>query len=214
MNTFSPSESIKYGWETFKKRPWFFVGIALVIFVVSAIGNMFSPGHGKDMYGVVALAGFLISTAISILVDMGGINVTLKAHENVDTVEFKDLWHPQTFWKYLGAGILTGLCVLAGLILLIIPGIIVGLMLMFVKYLVIERNLSPVAALKESNRITKGHKWPLLGLLAMVILLNLIGALLIGVGLLVSVPVTMLALVHAYRTLERQASEIAPATSA
>jgi uncharacterized membrane protein len=48
-------------------------------------------------------------------------------------------------------------------VLLIVPGIIFGLMFMFSTFLVIDRELGPIEALKESNHITHGHKWRLLG---------------------------------------------------
>jgi uncharacterized membrane protein len=55
--------------------------------------------------------------------------------------------------------------------------------------------------MKESHRITRGHKWNLLGLLLMFFLVNLLGVLAFVVGLLVTVPVTVLAFAHAYRVL-------------
>ena len=33
---FSPGDAIRFGWETFKKRPWFFIG-AMVILAVANI---------------------------------------------------------------------------------------------------------------------------------------------------------------------------------
>lgn len=55
--------------------------------------------------------------------------------------------------------------------------------------------------MKESWRITKGHKWQLLLLFLALLLVNLLGLLALFVGIFVSVPITMLAFAHAYRTL-------------
>ena len=55
--------------------------------------------------------------------------------------------------------------------------------------------------MNESSRITRGHKWPLFGFVLMLVLINLLGALALIVGLLVSVPVSTLAFAHAYRVL-------------
>ncbi|MFH0792198.1 MAG: DUF975 family protein, partial [bacterium] len=65
------------------------------------------------------------------------------------------------FWKYLASSLLYGLIVFGGMILLIIPGIIWAYKFFFSQYLVIDKGLGPIAALKESSRITKGHKWNL-----------------------------------------------------
>ena len=132
---------------------------------------------------------------------MGAVAFYLSAHDNSDTVELSALWHPHPFWKYLGASILAWLAFALGLLLLIVPGIIFGLMFMFATILVIDRELGPIEAMKESNRVTRGYKWNLLGLVLVLALVNLLGALALFVGLLVSVPVTLLALMHVYRVL-------------
>jgi uncharacterized membrane protein len=59
--------------------------------------------------------------------------------------------------------------------------------------------------MKESKRITYGYKWPLLGFALVLALINLLGLLALVVGLLVSIPVTTLAFVHAYRALSNRA---------
>ena len=81
------------------------------------------------------------------------------------------------------------------------PGVIVGLMFMFTTFIVIDRGLGPIEAMKESRRITDGHKWTLLGFSLMLVLINLLGMLALVVGLLVTIPVSSLALVQAYRLL-------------
>jgi uncharacterized membrane protein len=96
---------------------------------------------------------------------------------------------------------LLGLAVGIGLVLLIVPGVIFGLMFMFSTFLVIDRELAPIEALKESNRITYGHKWRLLGFTLVLLLINVLGALALLVGLLVTVPVSSLTFTHAYRVL-------------
>jgi uncharacterized membrane protein len=73
--------------------------------------------------------------------------------------------------------------------------------LMFVPYIVIDRGLGPIEAMKESWRVTKGHKWQLFLLFLALIGLNILGAIALIVGLLVTIPITMLAAAHAYRTL-------------
>jgi len=73
--------------------------------------------------------------------------------------------------------------------------------LMFVPYLVIDRGLGPIESMKESWRVTKGNKWQLFLLFLALIGINLLGVAALVVGLLVSVPITMLAAAHAYRTL-------------
>jgi uncharacterized membrane protein len=82
-----------------------------------------------------------------------------------------------------------------------VPGIIFALMFMFTTFIVIDRESGPIDAMKESGRITDGHKWKLLGFTLVLVLINLLGLAALVVGLLVSIPVSSLAFVYAYRLL-------------
>ena len=199
MDTFSVGSAIRFGWETFKKRPWFFIGAILCVFVASWIGSAAASAFGNE--GAGAFAGALINATVGFLVGMGEVAFFLKAARDPASVSIPDLWHPRPFWKYVGTAILTALVVVIGLILLIVPGIIFALMFMFGYYFVIDKNLGPIEALKSSKRITKGH----LGKLALFALaiagLNLLGVVCLIVGLLVSMPVSMLAMARAYIVL-------------
>lgn len=205
---FSIKQALGYGWETFKKRPWFLVGATLVIFLAYfAVGFVTGAldaaltSDPENPSGVGSIADWLLGTLIS----MGVVAFFLQAHDDPERVELGALWHPHPYWVYLAATLLVGLAILLGLVLLIVPGIIFGLMFMFTSFIVIDRNLGPIDAMKESKRITSGHKWSLLGFVLLLALINLVGAIALGVGLLVTVPVTSLAFANAYRALSAKA---------
>jgi hypothetical protein len=213
---FSIKSCLSFGWETFKKRPWFFIGasvvIAIVYLLIGAITSALDALQGGSTENPTllgALADFLLTTLIS----MGVTAFYLAAHDNPDTVDLNALWHPKPFWNYLAASILLGLVIVAGFILLIIPGIIFALMFMFTTFIVIDRELGPIDAMKESKSMTRGYKWQLLGFGLVLMLINLVGAIALLVGLLVTVPVTSLAFTHAYRLLQARAGA-APALKA
>lgn len=193
-------DMLSFGWATFERRPWFFIGIIIILMVASGIVNaiitaVFGAQGAGSLFGNVA--SFLVNT----LVSMGIANVFLKAHENVYSVQFADIWHPQPFLKFLGAYFLQSIIILVGFILLVVPGVIAMVMLAFTSYLVMEKGLGPIEAINESIRLTKGERWNLLILLVALIFVNLIGLLALLVGLLVTIPVSVLAIVHAYKTL-------------
>jgi uncharacterized membrane protein len=150
----------------------------------------------------------VLSVLLQALVDLGAAALLLKAHDSVETVKIADLWHPTSYLKYLGALILSGAAIMLGFIALIVPGVILLILFMFVKYIVVDRALNPIEAMKESARITKGNRLNLFLLLLVVVAMNIVGAIALVVGLLVAVPVSSLAMVHAYRTLEHKASEV------
>lgn len=213
---FSASEAIRFGWETFKRRSWFFVGATFLILLASAICDGFTSGIDAALTGSAedpSIIGTVINLALGTLVSMGATAFFLAAHDNPDTADLSLLWHPRPFWKYLGTSILLSLAVGIGFVLLIVPGIIFGLMFMFAPFVVIERELGPIDAMNESNRLTREYKWQLLGFVLLLVLINLLGLMTLVVGLLVSIPVSTLAFVHAYRVLGGRA-ETRPADAA
>lgn len=239
MNTFSIRAAIRFAWETFKKRPWIFIGAAVIIFIVNLLVEAFVASFDGSGFEIV---GMVVSFAASTLIGLGMTAFFLKAHDAVEGVDIKELWHPHGFWKYLGTTILNGLAVIVVftpfviallltigmtalsatmnaadvmaslsvmtivLLLLflftsVILGVYVSSMLIFSTYAVVDRALGPIAALKESIKITASNRLKIIGLLGALLLLNLAGALAIFVGLLVTVPMTLIAIVHVYRTL-------------
>lgn len=211
------TECIKFGWETFQKRPWFFVGVTFLYFainfLISFIGDSVSAVLGAGL-------GTFEDNAINLLLNffLGGllglmtVVFLLKAHDALDHLQIEDAWQPTRYWSYLIVSVLMGLVTIGGIILLVIPGIIFALMFWFGGYIVVDQGRSPIEAMKESARITKGHKWELFLLGVASIGLVVIGFICLLVGMLVAVPVVTLAFTHAFRELQG-ASAIAPASS-
>ncbi|KWT67409.1 hypothetical protein APY04_1974 [Hyphomicrobium sulfonivorans] len=210
MRKLSVGDCISFGWETFKKRPWFLIGTLLLVLIITSIPGSFSPDlpdiapDGEfipEPVSAISLIALLASIIVSTLAACGIVTFYLRAHDNVMGVQLTDFWNPSPFWRFLGAHILTGIAVTLGLMAFIVPGIIIGLGLMFVPYLVVERGLGPVEAIKESWRITKGNKWQLALLMLALLGIVILGLLALGVGVFVALPIAILASVHAYRTL-------------
>lgn len=87
-------------------------------------------------------------------------------------------------------GILYVIAVMAGLVALIIPGIIIGLSLSFAMYLTVTDDMGPLEALKESHGLVWGNWWHTAAVAGVVIfivmgsyfLLGFVSALLSGVA--------------------------------
>ncbi len=236
MNTLQIGPTVRFGWETFKKRPWFFLGSLLFINILSnASVNAEDLGWDDLTPGMVA-AFFLVSIAlfiVNVIAKMGANAFLLKAHENPEGVRFNDLWAPKPFWRFVFATLLKGL-VISGPLLLVIGGayaagpslmwifmllgipavlwlIYAAVRLAFVEMIVMDKQMMPVEAQWESVRITEGSFWQLVLLMLALLGIVILGLLALVVGLLVALPIVMFAFVHAYRTLEHAASEIVPA---
>jgi uncharacterized membrane protein len=211
MTELSIGDCIRFGWETFKTRPGILIAAVLLAVVIPAIpGALFplpTPEVGVPTPPPTApeIVASLVGVALSFLLMLGAVTFALRAHDDIAAVKLTDLWNPQAFWRFAGAQILTTLIIIAGFILLIVPGVIASLGLVFVAYTVVDRGAGPISALQESWRITNGHKWRLFLLGLALIGINIVGTLALLVGLLVTLPVTWLAVTHAYRTLAANA---------
>jgi uncharacterized membrane protein len=204
MKTFSIKEALSAGWEIVKKRFWFVVGTTLVYTLFNSSFKM----RGVDEYGPFSWPFFLaiipigiIFWVISTVVQIGYAKIYLKLHHHHQAA-FKELFtHWDLFWKYLGAMILYGFRVLLGFILLIVPGIVWAIKFQFIPLLVVDKGLGPVEAMRESGKMTEGHKWHLLKFGLVLMAVNLLGFLCFFIGLLVTIPLTVLAHIHIYRKL-------------
>jgi len=196
MTTFSIKEIFGQGWATFKKNPWFFVGATFALSVFSMIVNALT-GNGSGFMGFV---GFLIGLAASTVVTIAYTRMALAATAN-EPLQWDALWAPEHFWNMLGTTILQGIVIIVGLVLLIVPGIIAALILSMSQLIVVNKKIAPVAAMKESYRLTKGHLFQLFLFGVSVVLFNILGLLALVVGLLVTIPITIIMAAFVYRKL-------------
>lgn len=207
MEQLSPTACIRFGWETFKKRPWFFVGAALILGVFS-FSFEYEAKSKEELVQLLPLLPYILAAglawaAIRMAIEVLFTRFLLKAHDAVETMVYMEVLPARPFWKYVGGKLAVGIVVAIGFVLFIIPGIIASIALLFTPFLIVERKLWPLEAMKESARITRGNRWNVFFLWLLVIGLNILGFFAFIVGLLVTFPVSMLAITHAYRTLER-----------
>jgi hypothetical protein len=194
---FSIKESLVFGLEVFKKQPWFYISVVLALTLFSIIVDMLINGGRND----ASLIGFLISFLASTIVSIAYARLALSVAEGGTPVGWEGLWVPDRFFPMLGTIALQGLIILVGLVLLIIPGIIAAVLLMFAQLAVVDKNLNPVEALKESYALAKPHLWQLVLFSFAILVLNVVGLLALVIGLLVTVPVSVIAVAHVYKKL-------------
>ena len=214
---FSYSPHINRGWELFKKHWGYVLGVTILYLI---IGNAFS------LLSIVAQSNSSEPSGLSSSLDVVsnlwaiflaiGITRLYFALFDKDKEDFALLFSGlDIYLRYLGASILIGLIVVGGLILFIIPGIYFALKYQFAFYLIIDKNMRVRDSMRLSAKMTKGVKMKLLGFSFVIGLINLVGLLLFGVGLLVTIPVSGLANLSLYRHFEKnmKVSASVPTTS-
>lgn len=201
--TFSIGDAVGYGWETMKNNVGFMVLAVLIFFAAEAILSLlqtpFYGSHGGLIIGTIIFD--ILGLIVGVFINMAQIRIGLRFCSG-EVADFDDLYNQyHKFVDVLVGTILYGLIVLAGLILLIIPGIYWGIRYNFFGYLIIDRDMKPVDAIKRSGELTRGVWWHLLGFWIVMWALAMLGFILCCVGALFTTPIIIVAVAYVYRTL-------------
>ena len=187
-------KALTYGWERVKEQPVFFVILMVIVTLLQYIPTYMDDQMGASPWTVSILALF-----INTLVGMGMIRISLKIYDG-EKGDYMDLLpQKENFFTYLLATIVYGIVVFIGGLFLIVPGIVVGVMFCFYGYLIVDRKLGIKEAFEESKRMTRGSKMDLFLLGLILWGLNILGALLLLVGILISFPISLMTMTYAYR---------------
>ncbi|MDH4336808.1 MAG: DUF975 family protein [Candidatus Krumholzibacteria bacterium] len=199
-------ESIRFGWKTVQARAAFIVGVTLVAWAVPGIiewaGDSAFDTRLQE-FGISVIASLVSSTFA-----LGLAKIYLRFRDG-ETPIFENLFDGLArLHIYIAAMIIVGIAVFMGLVLLIIPGIIFLLRLWFVGFVVVDEAVGPVEAIQRSWDITRGRTMDLFLLFLLLVGLNLLGIVALGVGLLVTVPISGLSLAFVYRELKPKAAVV------
>jgi len=194
MREWTIGELLSQSLDDFKKNMGTWIAFTFAIFVVSLSISMVSPDGGSIILSIIS---FLVNTFIGLIFVRMGLAAAKGG--NIDTQGLFSNLH--FFLPYLILSILTSLTVGIGMILLIIPGIYFALAFAVAPYAMVDKELKCVPALKASMDLTNGHKWHILGYIIVLIAINIVGAILFLIGLLVTIPLSVLATSHLYLIL-------------
>jgi hypothetical protein len=180
---------LKTGWGLFMQYPGGFVGFCLLNLIIQVALR------------IIPFVGPVAAFAITSPLFMGNFIVSAKLLQG-QPPEFRDFFKGfQYYVPLLLLSLIAGLFIGIGAILLIIPGIYLAVAYMFASYLVVDRRMDFWPAM-ELSRLTVNPRW--FGYFAFALLLallNLAGAIALGVGLLVTIPLSFCALTVAYADL-------------
>jgi len=200
IKKFYIKEAIKFGWEKMKSNFWILVTIIMVVWLGGSLPAWIEKAT-QAKTPALSFVFAIISVLLQFIISIGLIKISLKLCDS-QKPKVSDLFSGYPlFLNYLIVSIVYGLIVMAGFILLIVPGIIWAIKYQFAQYLVIDKGYKPIEAIKKSGQITKDAKWSLLLLGLLSGLINVLGAIALVVGLFATVPTTMVAKAFVYRKL-------------
>jgi len=201
-------------WSSFskvKQKLLFFIGFTLFIIFVSLFVtlplNIYSESI-KDTnlfgYTIIILISFLLSFLISAIISPGIVTISLKASRG-ESVSFNDfLGKTKYVVRIMVANVIYFILITIGFLLLIVPGLFVLIRLQFIPYLIVDKNMGAIEAIKESYQITKGNTLKLFVLnLIVVPALVILGFLLLVVGVLFAIPMVYLMYAMVYDKLQQ-----------
>jgi hypothetical protein len=220
-NHLSIEESIRFGWAKTRQHSTIIFQIMMTLFAVEIVRQIVQRVLGSTFEGGAAMALlFVLNTVLGV----GFTLITLRIAEG-KPVEYRNLIPPMNVWlPYIGATVLAGIVTVLPLVAALVIGLAAfalfpyelaviviavvaavgsviavyfALRYALVRFAILDDH-DMVKSLRTSARLTDGRKWWLVGFFIVVCLLNILGAVLLLVGLLVSIPVTMLAFAHVY----------------
>ena len=179
-----------------------------------AIGSAISEAFQFFRANLIASVSWLILAIIigcipvaQIIVPLLGVNFftcVKNFQESGKKMSIGDLFDFSRALDKIVGPIVIGVLIGIGYFLLIIPGLILTFMWMFAPCVQGDRpDLGFIEAMKVSSRTAKGKWLKLLGLIIVLAIINLLGTIPLGLGLLITLPVTHVALYTAYSQCKR-----------
>lgn len=193
-------QAFNFAWPIFKKRFGLFTAVLLTIFgawVALEIVVIAGQRLGIVLWAVAHLAFFIFVAGL----EVGFLQICLALCDGGEPT-FADIFtHLALGPKFLAGQILYLLAVVIGLLLLVIPGVFLGVRYALFGFCMAAGETNLVRSFQQSAILSMGAKTDLLWILVALVVLNLLGASLLGVGLFITIPLSVLIMTAVYRQL-------------
>ena len=193
---FSITAAFSKGWHIFKDNAGFLLGVHLLAMFVQ-VGPQLLLGDSPGTKALVAIISLLASFVLA----LGLVRIGLSLVDG-EPVEFGDLFsYAHLVFKYLVASLLHGFLILFGLLLLVAPGLYWAAQFSQWPYLMVEHEMGPIEAMKESSRITRATRGNLILFFAASVGLVILGFLALFVGSIVAYALITVTGAYIYREI-------------
>lgn len=146
------------------------IGLALLATLLLAI----AAGSDSSVMLVVSILFILLTIAAGIVLN-ATLALTILRSAQGKKISFDEAIRQGLpfVWRMLGLTLLTGLIIVAGLILLIVPGVFAFQRLLLAPYFLIDKNIGVIESIKRSARAanrqpTAGAVWGLVGVIILI----------------------------------------------
>lgn len=193
------SSAFSTAWDTFKAHAGFFIGVYILTTVIVMIPYIITVSlSANDMSGAAFLFN-IVTWIVCSAVGLGMTTIALAALDKKPLAVGMLLSNMRRLGSYFGATILVGIIVGLGTVLFIIPGVILAVRLMFWPFFAVDKGMGAIDAIKASWRMTTGRFFDAFLFMLACVGLAILGAIPLGLGWLVVMPVILLASAQFYR---------------
>lgn len=190
------SAYLREAWEHFKENASIFVIAAIIILVTSAILSS------------IPRIGGLLNTLVGIPLTGGLFYMALRASIGIKPEIGEILKGFEYFVQLILYSIVSSVLIILGLVIFIVPGIYLAVSYGFTYLLIIDRNMGFWDAMETSRKaITK--KWfSFFSLFLVLAIIVIVSSIPLGLGLLVTVPLSSLTIASVYRDVFQVESKV------
>ncbi|MEA2081140.1 MAG: hypothetical protein U9O97_00135 [Elusimicrobiota bacterium] len=198
---FLKKEAIAFGWEKAIGNIGYFIGLLIILIATSMLPQILGAAFAKVK--ILALIIALAAVALQVEVKLGMIKSMLIFADGKKPAmgELFSCFDKRIVTIFV-ASLLYGVMVFLGTLLLIVPGIILAIKFIYFSYFIVDKNAGIMESFKMSSALTDGSKTNIFLLTLLLWLINAAGALCLGIGLIITLPLSMITVAYVYRKLE------------
>ena len=191
------SDLLRKAWQSLVAQIWVLAGLVIGYTIISLLLTCTMPYVGFP--GRTALG--VANTLFTLVFALGYLKNLFQALDGEEPQFSAYGQMSRKVFALLFACILYWTIVSIGLVLLIVPGIYVGLRLVFAPQIIVEENAGALSSLRRSWEITRGATGQVFKLLLAGCGIMLLGHIAFGVGVFAAIPLAYLMMCAAYRQL-------------
>lgn len=201
---FSVGDAFGYGFNKFKANLGPILIVALVMFAVLATIQILQVLITGGEPALVASAVFgILSFLVQLVIQSGIVKGALDLTHG-RPVSLASMFEGIDWVQVAVASLIIAVATTIGIALCVLPGLAVMFLTAFTLYFIIDKKLPAVEAIKASVSFTMANVGTLIVFFLACVAAYVVGALLCGVGLLVAIPVVVIAQAYTYRTLHHE----------
>jgi uncharacterized membrane protein len=177
--------AIAEGWSIYQRAPLLLSGVTLLQIALNALASTV-PLLNTALYGPL----------------LGGLYIIVMRLDRNQPVQFANYFDAFALILPLAlASVVSSLLISLGILLLILPGLYLALAYGFTYLNIIDRRMDFWPAMEASRKLITAHFWQYLLLALLFLVICALGAIPLGLGLLVAIPVCVAAQYSVYRDL-------------